>query len=76
MRVSLSVACCECFVEVFATELAKVFVRARLLGHNPNTGTMLPDFAKVALHKEACCIVGNIGRKDGIEAGRVLQAEL
>jgi hypothetical protein len=40
-------------MEVFPTLLTKVFVWGALFGHDADTSAMLPNFADVALHKEA-----------------------
>ena len=59
-------------MQIFATLLAKILIRACFLGHDADAGTVLPDLANVALHKEAGCIVGDIGLKDGIDLEALL----
>lgn len=59
-------------MQIFATLLAKILIWARFLGHDADAGTVLPDLANVALHKEASCIVRDIGLEDWINIEALL----
>lgn len=63
-------------MQILATLLAEILIRTRLFGHDPNTTTMLPDLADVALHKQAGRIVCYIGREEGVDIDGMLKAVL
>jgi hypothetical protein len=63
-------------MQILTTLLAEILVGARFFCHDPNTTTMLPYLADVALHEQAGGIVRNIGREKWIEPKSMLETVL
>lgn len=57
---SLPIAGYVYFVQVFSALLTVVFIRCRVLTHNSDASTVLPDVADITLHEQPRHIIVNV----------------